>query len=212
MSRPTQYARAERAALCDLFDQLGPDQPTLCTGWLTRDLAAHLVLREGRPDAAPGILVRRLAGYTARVQRGLAAAPFAYLVARVRRPPWWSPAAIGPLDRAINTTEFFIHHEDVRRARPDWQPRPLDPGLARELWSRLPMTAKLGLGRFPGTVTLAAEGFGEVVGGAGGPAVRVTGDPGELLLLASGRPAVARVEATGDPELATRIIQPRFGR
>jgi uncharacterized protein (TIGR03083 family) len=58
----------ERAALCDLLDELGPDQPTLCTGWQTRDLAAHLVVRERRPDAAPGILFAPLAGYTKRVQ------------------------------------------------------------------------------------------------------------------------------------------------
>jgi uncharacterized protein (TIGR03083 family) len=44
-------ARAERAALCDLFDEVGPDAPTLCAGWTTRDLAAHLVIRERRADA-----------------------------------------------------------------------------------------------------------------------------------------------------------------
>ncbi len=212
MSAPTNYPRAERAALCELLDRLGPEQPTLCAGWLTRDLAAHLILRERRPDAALGIMVAPLAGHTERVQRRLAGQPFADLVARVRRPPWWSPAAIAPLDRATNTTEFFIHHEDVRRARPDWQPRPLDAGLARELWSQLRMTAKLGLRRFPGTVTLAAPGHGELVAGAGGPAVRVTGDPGELILLASGRSTAAKVEATGDEALARKIREPHFGR
>ena len=58
----TRYARPEREALCDLLTDLGPEAPTLCAGWRTRDLAAHLVLRERRPDAAPGILLPLLAG------------------------------------------------------------------------------------------------------------------------------------------------------
>jgi hypothetical protein len=36
----------ERLELCDLLLELGPDAPTLCEGWTTADLAAHLVLRE----------------------------------------------------------------------------------------------------------------------------------------------------------------------
>ncbi len=39
----------ERAELCDLFDELGPDAPTLCGDWTTADLAAHLVVRERNP-------------------------------------------------------------------------------------------------------------------------------------------------------------------
>ena len=44
------------------FDETGPDGPTLCEGWQTRDLAAHLVLRERRPDAAAGVMGGPLAG------------------------------------------------------------------------------------------------------------------------------------------------------
>lgn len=58
----TAFARSERLALCETLRAVGPDAPTLCEGWLTRDLAAHLVLRESRPDAAPGIVVSALAG------------------------------------------------------------------------------------------------------------------------------------------------------
>jgi hypothetical protein len=63
------YAREERAALAALLAETGPDAPTLCEGWQTRGLAAHLVLRERRPDAAAGVMGGPLAGYTARVQR-----------------------------------------------------------------------------------------------------------------------------------------------
>ena len=57
----TSPVRRERYALCDTFEAVGPDAPTLCTPWRTRDLAAHLVIREGRPDAAVGLLVPPLA-------------------------------------------------------------------------------------------------------------------------------------------------------
>ena len=33
-------SKSERAALADLLEQLGPDQPTCCEGWTTRDLTA----------------------------------------------------------------------------------------------------------------------------------------------------------------------------
>src|SRR5690349_13654553 len=95
-------AKDERNALCDLFTEVGPDAPTLCEGWLTRDLAAHLVLRERRMDAAPGILIKPLAGYTRRVQDGYAARPWAGLVDLVRSgPPRYSPTVIGAVDELI---------------------------------------------------------------------------------------------------------------
>jgi len=55
-------ARRERAALVETLLGAGPDAPTLCEGWRTRDLAAHLVIREHRLDAAPGILIPLFAG------------------------------------------------------------------------------------------------------------------------------------------------------
>ena len=51
---------------------------------------------------------------------------FTALVERVRNgPPRWSPMALPPLDRALNTLEYFVHHEDIRRAAPGWVPREL---------------------------------------------------------------------------------------
>ena len=50
-------AQRERSALVDTLRAVGPDAPTLCDGWKTRDLAAHLVVRERRLDATPGIMV-----------------------------------------------------------------------------------------------------------------------------------------------------------
>ena len=53
----TEVLLKERAAMCDTFEKFGPDAPTLCEGWLTLDLAAHLVAREARSDAAVGLVV-----------------------------------------------------------------------------------------------------------------------------------------------------------
>ena len=46
----TSLARRERISLCDTFTRTGPDAPTLCSPWTTADLAAHLVIRDRRPD------------------------------------------------------------------------------------------------------------------------------------------------------------------
>src|ERR1700716_221246 len=129
-------AKDERSALCDLFTELGPDQPTLCDGWRTRDLAAHLVLRERRPDAAAGIMIKALAGHTQRVQDSYAARPWPELVELVRSgPPAWWPTAIDAVDEAVNAAEFFVHHEDVRRGQPGWEPRPPDAERDAAMWA-----------------------------------------------------------------------------
>lgn len=201
-------AAAEREALADLLTEVGPDAPTLCAGWSTRDLAAHLVVRATRLDAAGGIVVPALAGHLRRVQSAVAARPWETLVAQVRRRPWWS---VGVLDEAANRVEYFVHHEDVRRAQPDWQPRWLPPGHAAALWSGVRTRARLALRRTPATVTVTAPGLASITAGRGGPAVTLAGPPEEVLLFLFGRQAVARVELTGPEEIITRMRGARFG-
>jgi uncharacterized protein (TIGR03085 family) len=206
-----QVARAERAAICELLTELGPDRPTLCTGWRTRDLAAHLILRERRPLAALGIAVRRLAGRTARAQRTIAERPFPVLVETLRHPPRWSPMSLPAMDRAVNTLEMFIHHEDIRRAQPDWGPRPLVPALAGALWPRVRALARLRLRHFHATIHIEAPGFGETGAGSGVEEVRVSGDPGELALFFTGRQRAARVQLTGPPAHTDWLQRIRMG-
>lgn len=210
------HARSERSALCDLLDRLGPGAPTLCTGWDTYDLAAHLVLRERRLDAMPGIGLSALAGYTASVQRRLKAKhPFPELVALVRK-PGGVYGLLPFLDSAVNTLEFFVHHEDVRRAQPEWEPRELPPDFEDLIWKRLSAMAKLMLRRSPVGVVLHRRGGGAgrpaVLGGARqGPRVEVSGRASELLLFCFGRQAHARVELSGDAEAAERLRSARLG-
>jgi uncharacterized protein (TIGR03085 family) len=189
-------ARDERTALCDLFTEVGPDAPTLCTGWRTRDLAAHLAIRERRPDAAPGILIKPLAGYTRRVQDSYAARPWTELVDLVRSgPPAYVP---GRLDELMNTTEFYVHHEDVRRGQPDWQPRPPDPRRDGALWAAVSRAGRMMLRRSPvGVVLVRPDDGREVVARRGPNTVTISGAPGELLLFAFGRDEV-RVDFDGE--------------
>jgi len=188
----------ERAALCDLFTSLGPDAPTLCTGWRTRDLAAHLVLRERRPDAAPGILFPALAGRTKRVQDSLARRPWSELVDLVRTgPPALSPTRIPLVDKLVNSVELYVHHEDVRRARPDWLPRPADPARDAATWAGVSRAGKMTLRKSPVGLVLRRPDGAEVVVRRGPNTVIVAGEPGELLLWAFGRDEV-RLEFEGE--------------
>jgi uncharacterized protein (TIGR03085 family) len=212
MLRMPRYARVERNALADTLLTAGPDAPTLCAGWTARDLAAHVVTRDRRPDAAPGVILKPLSGWTERVRRGYRDGhSYPELVALVRQAPAWNPINLGPLDEAANTVEFFIHTEDVRRGGPGWAPRTLDAGLTGALWKRVPSLARLNLRRIRGTVRVDAPGHGGFTVGHGEPAVTVSGDPGELLLFFFGRQRAARVEITGDERLVDKLQRARFG-
>jgi uncharacterized protein (TIGR03085 family) len=205
------WARAERQALCALLAETGPDAPTLCQGWTTGDLAAHLLMRERRPDAAAGVVVPLLAGYTERVQRRVRSGmPFPQLVERLQQgPPAWSPLAWPGVEGAANTVEFFIHHEDVRRAREGWRPRDLPSALEDELWRRLKL-GRLTLRRLPVEVTLADPDGRTQRLTKGGRQARVHGLPSELMLWTAGRTGVARVELTGEAEAVNVLSQARW--
>jgi uncharacterized protein (TIGR03085 family) len=212
------YARVERAAFADTLVRVGPDAPTLCTGWSAADLAAHVVIRDARPLAAAGIFVKPLAPVTRRAQDAVKErTPFEALVGRVRRgPPAWSPFRIGALDAAANTVEFFVHHEDLRRAVGDG-PRNLDADQSDDLWVRLRRQARLMFRPAPVGVTLVRSENGDgprqtVLAKAATPLmVTVTGPAGELVLFATGRIDAARVQLTGDDAAVARLRGAKLG-
>jgi uncharacterized protein (TIGR03085 family) len=208
----TNPARTERRALCDTLLTVGPDAPTLCGSWSTRDLAAHLVIRERRPDAALGILAAPFRSHGEKVRLAEAARPFEELVDRVRSgPPSWSPQRIGTLDRLTNTAEYFVHHEDILRGAGSGEPRELDPALVDALGTLVRRGARL-LGRAaPGGLVLAPDGMAPVVAKKGEPAVTVAGPIGEIVLFVYGRQSVARVNLDGPDELVEATRTARFG-
>jgi uncharacterized protein (TIGR03085 family) len=214
------YSREERRALCSLLDKTGPDAPTLCEGWTTGDLAAHLVLRERRPDAAAGVVGGPLAGHTARVQQRLRSRiPFPDLVRMIRSgPPALSVMALPGMDERMNAVEFFVHHEDVRRAGPGWEPRELGSGESDMLWHRLRM-ARFMLRKAPVGVELARDDIdtGTDTGADGAsyritarnatPAVTVIGSPAELTIWVMGRRTAARVHMDGIQAAVTKLAE-----
>ena len=197
-SSSRSLAAAERSALADLFLELGPDAPTCCEGWTTAHLAAHLVVREGRPDALPGYAFESmglpaLATWSHRLEdRARAATPYPAQVARFREgPPPWSLMAL-PVGRGLNTVEFLVHHEDVRRAQPGWSPRVLPRETQDEAWGAVSLYGR-GAGARPGGLTLRRSDVPGVEKTFGEGKTVVEGEPLELLLWASGRKDVARV-------------------
>lgn len=208
----TNPARAERAALCDLFLTVGPDAPTLCGDWTTRDLAAHLIVRENRPDAAAGILIKAVADHGEKVRLEVAKGEWTALVDKVRKgPPFWSPTRLGAVDRLANTVEFFVHHEDVRRGRELAEARTLDAALSDVLWGALGRMAKLLVRKAPGGLTFVDPDKGSVVAKAGDPMVTVKGPVGELILFAYGRQANSHATLDGPADVVEATRTARFG-
>jgi uncharacterized protein (TIGR03085 family) len=202
-------ARRERAALVATMRAIGPDAPTLCTGWTTKDLAAHLVVRERRLDAAPGIMISGLAGYTDRVQRNtVTSTDWETLLDQIASgPPLWSPLRV--VDPIANMDEMFIHHEDVRRAQNNWQPRTLDNQTVNALRRALSLMARLTLGKAPARIRLQTPDGTEVAAFGSGPELVVAGEIGELTLFVAGRDEA--VLTFSDTELIDAVRAARRG-
>ena len=201
-------AQRERAALVEILRAVGPDAPTLCEGWTTRDLVAHLVVRERRPDALPGLVFGPLASYTARMQHRLAASTtWEDLVELFASgPPVLSLFKV--LDPVASIHEMFVHHEDVRRAQTSWEPRELDARSAAAVKRRIAMISRAGMSKSMAAVrarlTLRTPDGQTVVAVGSGSPVTVTGEPLELLLVAFGRNAV-RVDFGGDDDIVAAV-------
>lgn len=199
-------AQRERQALVATMSASGSEAPTLCGAWTVRELAAHLVVRERRPDAAPGILIGPLAGYLESVQAKAARKPFPELLELVRTgPPWWSP--LKPVDAIANLAEMFVHHEDVRRGTPGWTARELSERDEDRLWTLVRRTGRMAYRKSPVTVVLRTpDGRSQTVKTvAGAASVTLLGRPSELLLHAFGRDEV-RLATSGDPEDVRTVL------
>jgi uncharacterized protein (TIGR03085 family) len=207
------FDAVERTQLSDLFEELGPDAPTLLAPWTTRDLAAHLVLRERDYLAGPGLVLPGAWGRLAESRRGaLALKDFAWLIATIRSGPPPGFFRIGWVRQLASLNEFFVHHEDVRRANgrgPRTNERALDEALWRNV-SRAPwfLARRLrGAGlelQWAGTAKAVRARRGE-------PTARIAGPPGELLLYIFGRQGAAHVEVSGPAAAIEAVGRARFG-
>lgn len=186
----TNWAFHERRHLVQLMRDLGPTAPTLCAGWTTADLAAHIAIRERRPDAALGIVAPFVASHTKSVMAKYSNKPWKELLHLVEEgAPLWNPLGLPNLDNAANLFEMFVHHEDVRRAIPEWKPRALHPELETALWERMAKNGKLMWRRAKVGIVLD-NGSSQIVvkkSPAGTGTVMISGTTADLVLLTYGR-------------------------
>lgn len=202
----------ERAELCDLLLELGPEAPTLCEGWTTLDMAAHLVIRETDPRSGLAILGgSRFDGLETRLMDRAKARGLDVLVGKLRTGPPMFPWRVPGLRSTLNLNEWFVHHEDVRR--PNGRgPRAGRDDLEAALWTQLGRGAWLMLRGVRGAgVDLVAPGHGERPGRQGRPRCRITGSPGEITLYLNGRRDAAQVELTGDEVALRSLAAARLG-
>lgn len=185
-------------ALIRSLDDKGWEAPTRCEGWTSRDVSAHVIgtladITSGRFDGlgTPEGIARAVAE-----RRGRSQAELADELVNVRKvgddllnsfddEAWAGPA---PNDSAPSVGEgvealwydVFVHNQDIRAAT--GQPAEITPGLRASVAHLADVLTHDSYG----DATLALDGLEEFpVGGGGGQ--RITGDPLQFVLVATGR-------------------------
>lgn len=199
-----RWVEGERESLAVDFRAADPDAPTLCVGWTTRHLCAHLVQREHAilrnvwdqvTTKAPGEerFMRRLVddagtpdGYAALVDR-FAAGPS-------------RGSLMGRFDEPLNLVEYVVHHEDLRRGSGPVPPRDLPAAEFDEIWRRARPFLKRAYRKAPVGVELAPDGGALTPVRSGPSTVTLAGSPLELVLHAFGRRGAADVRVDGSSD------------
>jgi len=212
ISQVMQFVEPSREVLAETLLAAGPGAATLCAGWRTQELAAHLYLREHSAKVGLGLVVKPWNKVSEKATARLAAEAstpeaFADLVRKYRNgPPKLSPMALRAVDHSANLVEFFVHTEDIRRATDRWAPRALDLEYSEALWAELVKRA---------AILYRGVDLGVVLVNPAGPrhvakrapvSVAIIGEPGELLMHANGRIGQALVSFEGRPD-AVALLQ-----
>jgi len=207
----SSYARMERQAFCETARSVGPNAPTLCGDWDTKDLICHLLVRESSLLGVPGIAISALSGLTDREMARLKKQPFERLVERLRKHRL-TFYALPPVDAAFNTLEFFVHHEDVRRAQRGWRRRTLPAEALDTLWQAL---------RFQGPALVRPAGVPVVARRTdtdetttlmpGRDPVELSGPVTEIVFYLYGRDQVRELKFDGPEEKVAKVRRASFG-
>lgn len=200
----TSFARRERLALCDTALRVGADAPTLCEPWDTRMLVCHLLVRERHPIAATGITIGALERVTRHSMEELARDDFGQLVERFRSPGPVVPFGWPGVEQMVNGLEHFIHHEDIRRAAPSWEPRELTESDESSIWRTLTLLGRA-LVRSAGLPVRMQWGSRSATLRGGDEPVVLSGPPSELALVLHGRARAARASYDGPPGAIERL-------
>lgn len=191
-----EFTKSERQFTANTLSKLTPSQwqaDSLCDGWTVEDVAAHLIVSEGL-IAPIGIIFHSLHKIHDYAIRRVENKGHDYIIARVRKCPWYMPAA-------VNVAEFYVHNEDILRGGLHMQ-RPIPTGeSATLLWGSLHGIAKVRSNMVAdlGNLTLVNRQTGEeifVKAKKSSKSTTVTGDPGELLLYFYGRRRAAKVKVS----------------
>jgi uncharacterized protein (TIGR03085 family) len=172
-----------------------------------------LVLRERDHVAGPGLVLPGAWGRLAeRRRRALALRDFSWLIAMLRSGPPPGVFRIGWVRRLPSLNEFFVHHEDVRRAN-GRGPRTNEPAMDEALWRNVSRGRWFLARRLRGAgLELQWAGTTQTVRARRGkPTARIAGPPGELLLYLFGRQGAAHVEVSGPAAAVEAVRRARFG-
>ncbi|MBI3979183.1 MAG: maleylpyruvate isomerase family mycothiol-dependent enzyme [Chloroflexi bacterium] len=219
--------RIERARLVDLLAGLSDEewqQPSQCQGWSVAQLAAHVVVSGDRlPWDLPWFLLTGRSGnrwMEQKIADELAGGP-AGVVAELRKSEIPRMARLlGAMGRILEYGEVLVHQEDIRRPLGKPRPAPPDPGatwaLIRFYSSQLKRLAH------SGRVLLAASDGDRMLFQVGGgarpvplatdaaPDATVRGEPMELVLFLTGRPATVIIAGEGPLAEEVRTTSLRF--
>lgn len=206
----TSVAREERALLCDLALEVGGSAPTLCGDWDVKELVAHLLVRERSPLGAPGILIPQLESLTEREMHRAARASLTTLVGKLRTAR--SPLALPGVDQLVNTLEYFVHHEDIRRAQHDWEPRPLDRRTTDALWRAIGTNGRALVRPAGVPVTIQRADTGRrITLRRGTKPVVLIGEVAEIVMFLHGRRQTVGLDFSGPAESVRRLREAKLG-
>lgn len=217
VSAVMHFVEPSREVLAETLLAAGPDSDTLCEGWQTQHMAAHLYLREHRAVVALGLVAKPLSKVSDKATRKLAEASatrseYVKLVGKFRAgPSAFSPMKLPAVEKNANLIEYFVHTEDVRRATQRWAPRALDEEYSAALWDELVKRAAiLYRGVDLGIVLVRPSGPRHVAKRAA-VSVAIVGEPGELLMHALGRREHALVTFEGEPDAVALLDSADIG-
>ncbi len=201
----TSFAKSERSAICQTLRKLGPDQPTLCQGWSTKDLLVHLIVRENRPDAAVGLFIPFLNSYTETISNKYKEKSFEELLSIFENGPKSpSPFSLPKVDEIANTFEFLVHHEDILRAQNYYQPRKFTEDELKSIWSRFTKSAIFFMRKVKvGVVAKTDQGTYTLK--RGNDVVTISGDVIDLVMFAFGRQNKTQLNFEGNPSAVEKL-------
>ncbi len=170
-------------------------------------------MRENDYLAGPGLVLPGAWGrFAERRRAALARTDFASLRTTLRAGPPPGFFRLRWVRRLPNLNEFFVHHEDVRRAN-GLGPRTLEPAMDNALWRNVVLGRWFLARRLRGAgLELHWAGTARTVRARRAePVARITATPGELLLYLFGRQGAAHVELSGPAEAIHAVRGARFG-